>query len=102
QHAAGLERRMELPQHPGQLGGRDMEERGVGKDAVEALGRQLEREEILFDDLAAAVFARHPGETRRAFEPDRLVAEFGEGLQVAPGTAAEIEDSQGWLALQVA
>src|SRR5690606_3463774 len=68
EHATGLERGVQLPEHPRQLRARDMEQRCVGEDAVEARWRQLESQEVLLEDLAAAVLARHPGEARRAVE----------------------------------
>src|SRR5690606_1238482 len=102
QHAAGLERRVQLPEDPRQLRARDMEERCVGEDAVEAPGRQLEPQEILLEDFAAAVLARHPGEARRAVEADRDVSERLECGQVAPRSTAEVEDGEGRLALDMA
>ena len=44
---------------------------GVGEDAVEVLGGQVEREEVLLPHLAAGVGARHRDEARGALEPDR-------------------------------
>src|SRR5690606_13257852 len=52
--------------------------------------------------LATAVLARHPGEARRAVEADGDMAERGECRQVAPRPAAEVEDGEGRLALEVA
>src|SRR6202051_4596368 len=72
-----------------------MKKRGVGEDAVEFAARQIELEEILVPYRAAAVGARHRGEARGAFQPDRDVAKLGKDLQVAPRPAAEIEYGVG-------
>src|SRR5262245_33828128 len=42
--------------------------------------------------FAAAVGARHYGQTLRAFQTNRDVTEFGERLEVAPWPTAKIED----------
>jgi hypothetical protein len=68
-----------------------MEERGVGEDAVEAAGGELQREEILLPDLAATVLACHGSERRGALEADGLVAEGPKRRQITTGAAAEIE-----------
>ena len=93
---------MQLPQHARQLLGGHMKQRRVGEHAVELSVRQIELEEILLPHLAAAVGARHRGEARGAFQADRDVAELGENLEVAPGSAAEIEDRERRLALDEA
>ena len=101
QHAARLERRVQFAEHARQFLGRHVEQRGVGEHAVEAARGQLEAQKILLPDLAAAIGAGHRGEARRAFEADRDVAEFGERLEVAPRPAAEIENRERRLALDV-
>jgi len=68
-----------------------MKERGVGEHAIEEVVRQVEFQKILLPDLATAVLARHGRETRGAFETDGGVPEIDERLQVAPGSATEIE-----------
>src|SRR5687767_4484015 len=68
-----------------------MKKRGVGKYAIEMVIRQLELEEILLPNFAAAVGTRHMGEMRGAFQTDRDVTEFGKHLQIAPRPAAKIE-----------
>src|SRR5579862_7373447 len=76
-----------------------MEQRSVGEYAVESLRRQVELQEILLQDLAAAVCARHGGKARRALDADRDVAERRESPEVAAGAAAEIENGKGRHAL---
>ncbi|ABJ10520.1 TPA: hypothetical protein L5750_08965 [Pseudomonas aeruginosa] len=92
QHAARPQRFEEFAEHPRQGAAGHMEQAGVGEDAVEVPSRQSQRQEILLPYLATAVGPGHLDEARRAFESHRLVAEAAEGGQVAPGTAAEIED----------
>jgi hypothetical protein len=79
-----------------------MEQHGVGKHAVEMRGRQVEREQVLLPDFAAAVAARHGRELRCALQADRAVAELRKGLEVAPRTAAQVQDAQGRRAPHVA
>ena len=102
QHAARVQRRVQLAEHSRQLGARHMEQHGVGEDAVEAIGRQVEGEQVLLPDLAAAVRACHGRELRLAVEADRVVAEVGEGLQVAARATAEVEDRERRRAFDVA
>ena len=79
-----------------------MEERRIGEDAVELAGRQVEREEVLLPYLASGSGARHLDEALGAVEPNGHVAERGEGLEVAPRPATEVEDRERRLALDVA
>src|SRR5439155_5596146 len=90
-HAARLERRVELAQHARQLLCRHVEKRGVREHSVEILVGKAHGEEILLPYLAAAVFARHRGEPRRAFEAYCDVAASLESLQVSARAAAEVE-----------
>jgi len=73
----------------------------LAKDAIEMAVRQIKLEKILLPHLAAAVGAR-PGDKRRGtFQPDRSVTERGKRLEIAPGSAAEIEDFERRIALDV-
>src|SRR5205085_1176297 len=96
--AAGLERGAKLAEDARQLLVGNVEERRVREDAVEALRRQVEAQEILLPHLAPAMRARHRGELRRAFDPDRDVAHVRERLEVAPRPAAEVENRERWRA----
>lgn len=87
------ERRVELPEHTRQLARQDMEQRRVREDAIEALFREGEVQEILVEDLGARVRARHLDEARGAVQPHRLVPERPEVRDVAPRTAAEVEQA---------
>jgi len=62
---------------------------------------QIECEKILPPHLATAVSARDFDKARRAVEADRNVPELGESLQIAPGPATEIGESEGTLAANV-
>jgi hypothetical protein len=62
---------------------------------------RIEREEILLPHVAPAVGARHRGEPRRAFESDRDMAARRQGLEVAAGPAAEVEQREGRRPLDV-
>src|ERR1700687_4319822 len=84
QHAAGLQRRVQLLQHAWQRLTRDMEQRGVGENAVKVRGRQIEMQEILLPDVAASRVTRHCDEALGAIEADRAMAKCGEGLEIAP------------------
>ena len=47
QHAAWLETLMLLPQRSGQFAAGDMKERGIGKNAIKALRRQIQCQKVL-------------------------------------------------------
>ena len=53
QHSAGSEGRNEVPEDPGELAARHVEQRCVREDPLEADGRQVEREEVLVQSLSA-------------------------------------------------
>ena len=91
QHPAGSEGCGEVPEDPGELAARHVEQRGVREDPVEAGGGQVEREEILVQHLARRLGARHRDKLARAVQPDRLVAECGE----ARGRGMERPGGQG-------
>ncbi len=91
QHAARLERRAQLREHPRQLLHRHVEQHCVGEDAVERGRRQREPEQVLRQHLAAARRARHGGELGQALEADRRVPQRLERAQVAPRAAAQVE-----------
>ena len=99
EHAVGPERRGKLPEHPGELAARHVEQRGIRKDPVEAGRRQVEGEEVLVQHFAIRRGARHGNERGRAVEADRLVTECGEPAQVPARPAPQIENGMGRLAL---
>src|SRR5207245_10594421 len=101
QHPARFQRGPQLSEHARQLLARHVEQRRVGEHPVEARRRQLQPEEVLLPDLEAALLARHRREARRAFQAHRDVAERGQGLEIAPRPAAEIEDRERRLAFDV-
>src|SRR5437773_10862776 len=101
QYSARLERGPHLSEHARQLLAWHVEQRRVGEHPVEARRRQLQPEEVLLPDLAAALAARHGGEARRAFQAHRDMAERGESLEIATRPAAEIEDRERRPALDV-
>src|SRR6266702_2373889 len=59
QHAPGLQARAQLAQDAGQLLPRHVEQHRIGEHAVEARGRERQREQILPPHLAAALLARN-------------------------------------------
>src|SRR5690606_41756055 len=59
QHAAWFQAVVQLAEYLGQLLVRDMEQAGIGEDAVERSRRQVEGEKVLLPDFAAAVGAGH-------------------------------------------
>ena len=69
-----------------------MEQRCVGENAVKLRGRQIEMQEILLPDVAASRVTRHCNEALGAIEADRAMAECGEGHEVSPRPAAEIQN----------
>ena len=71
-----------------------MEERGVGKNSVEILRRQIQLQKILVPYFAAAVLLRQLDEALRSVESDRFVSEIAKDLQIPAGTAAEVEDAK--------
>jgi hypothetical protein len=56
-------------------------------------------QEVLLPDFATAVLACHGGEAWRTLEPDRVVTSIAEGLQIAAGAAAQVEDEKRRIAL---
>src|SRR5258706_85196 len=79
-----------------------MKQRGIGEYAIEVPVRQIEPEEILLPYVASCLRSRHFGEACGAIQPDRNVAECGKCLEVAPRSAAEIENREGWLVFGMA
>src|ERR1700730_564413 len=77
-----------------------MKERGVGEDAIKAVVREIECEEVLLPHFAA-VCACHRGETRRAVQSNGSVTEHDKRLQIAPRPAAKVEDCRGWVPFNV-
>ena len=71
-----------------------MEQRGVGENAVETARGKIEMQEVLLPDFATAVLACHGGETWRTLEPDRVMTSIAEGLQIAAGAAAHVQDEK--------
>ena len=87
---------MQLEEHPRQRPARHVKQGSVREHSVETAGRQIELEEVLLPDLAPGVRARHHRQALRALEPCCDVPEPGERLEIAPGTAAEIEYRVRW------
>jgi hypothetical protein len=92
---------VQFAEDPRQLGARNVEQRGIGEDAVEAACREVEREEVLQPHLASAVGPCHLHEPRGAVEADGHVTARREGREIAPGPATEVEDREGRLARDV-
>src|ERR1043166_2794364 len=101
QHAARLQAGAQLPQYARQLFARHVKQRGIGEYAVEISRRQVELEKVLLPHFAAAMSARHFGKARHPFETDGGVAAPDELLQIAARPAAEIEDRERRLSLDV-
>ncbi|EDM81556.1 hypothetical protein PPSIR1_21604 [Plesiocystis pacifica SIR-1] len=102
QHAARHQGAAKVPEHPAELLRGHVEEHRVGEDAVEALGGQVEGEEVLMPDLAPGRGPSHGHERGRAVEADRVVPARAEGREVAPRPAAQVEDALGRRPGQVA
>src|SRR6185295_17309190 len=94
QHAARLQRGMQLAQNPRQFPGWDVEQRRIGKYAVETCWRQVQPKKILLPHLAAAIRPRHFHEARGTIEPDRHMAKTGECPQIASRPAAKIQNGK--------
>src|SRR6266540_1783026 len=101
QHAVGLQARVQLAQDARQLLPRHVEQHRVCEHAVEARLGKRQREQILPPHLASAVLARHRGEALRSLQADRGVTEIGKRLQVPPGPAAQVENRERRLALDI-
>ena len=102
QDALRLEGGMQLSQNARQFPGWLMIQRGIGKYSTEICCREIELQEILLPDHAAAVGACHFDETRGTIQTDDHMTEAGEGLQIAAWAAAEVEDGERDLASEVA
>lgn len=102
QHALRLEGGMQLSQNARQFPGWYMKQRGIGKYSIEIRHREIELQEILLPDHAAAVGACHFDETPGTIQTDDHMTEAGKGLQIAAWAAAEVEDGERDLASEVA
>src|SRR5215208_7167974 len=76
-----------------------MEQRGVGKDPVKTALGQLHSQEILMQDLAARMCPRHGDELLRSVKPHGFVPQGSKVMEIAAGSAAEIEDRVWWVTL---
>ena len=94
QDAAWLECGVQLAKNAWERLARNVEERGIGKHAVKTALRQIEAKKTLLPHLALAFATRHVYEAFGAVESDRLMPASNERPEIAPGTAAEIEDGE--------
>ena len=78
----------------------DMEERGVGENAIEVISREIECEKVLLPHFATR-FARHCGETRGTFQADGGMTKVDKRLEVASRPTAKVENGEGRLSLDV-
>ena len=69
-----------------------MKQRRVRENAVETLGREIQAEEVLMQDLAARVIPSHLHEMLCAIQPNRQMAEPPKRQQVSARTTAKIQD----------
>lgn len=102
QDSGGFQRRLQLAQHARQFLARHVEQGRIGENAVEMRVGQIQAEEILLPHLACTVAACHLRQRRRPFKTDGVVSALHESLQVATGTAAEIQNRAGWRTLDMA
>jgi len=86
--SAILQARIELLEDSRKVLARDVEESGVGEDAVELLVCNLEFEKILMEDLAARVGSGHSAEVLAAIESGRMVSAGSKICQIASRSAA--------------
>jgi len=91
---------MQLQEYAGQLLAGNMKERGIGENAIKAVIRKIEREEVLLPYFEA-LCARHCGEARGTVQADGRVTELDKRLEIAPRPAAEVEDYGGRFALDL-
>ena len=75
-----------------------MEQRRIREHTVEVGGGQVERQEVLVPDLHPGELARHAHEALGTLETDRIVPPLAQRDQVAPRSAAEVEDAERALA----
>jgi hypothetical protein len=94
QHAARLQRRMQFVQHPRQRLAGDVEQRRIREYAVEVARRQVEREEVLLQHVAAAGGTRHRGKPWRTLQPGGGMPESRERVEVTARPATEIQNHQ--------
>ena len=69
-----------------------MKEGGIGEDAVEGIGWEVEGNEVLLPDLTAAVLSGQRTDVGGTVEANGGISELGEGHQVSAGAAAKIEE----------
>ena len=94
QDAVRLERCVQREKNARQLGARHMKEHGVGEHTIELGCRQVQCQQVLLPDDAAAVRARQGRNLWSVLQTDGLVAQLGEGLEVSSRAATQVQDAQ--------
>lgn len=94
-HAARLQCGAQFTKNSWQFLPGNVEQAGIGEHAVEMCIGKPQVKEILLPYFTAAAGACHAGEAFDTIQADSNMSEGGEGLQVAPWTATEIENREG-------
>jgi hypothetical protein len=92
QHTARLQRLDQCQQNLRQFLAGYVEKRGVCKNSVEPALGQLHHQEILMENLALRMRARHGDELLRSVEPYGFVPQGSEVTQIPAGSTTEIKD----------
>lgn len=99
QNATRFQTLSQLPKNACQRLAGDMEQRGIGKNAVKLHRRDPKSQEVLFPDFTTTVGACHLGESTGAFQSCYVVAQGKKGSQITPWTTTEVKDAERRLAL---
>ena len=94
QNTARFQRCPELLENARQLLTGHMEQRCVGKDAIEIFRRQIELQKILAPDFTTAICSGQINEALGAVQADSCMTQFTKRLQVSPRSAAEVENAK--------
>src|SRR3954464_9286675 len=96
-----LEAVTQLAEDPAQLLAGNMEQRRVGEDPVVAIPLQRQVQEVLVEHWAARLLPRHLAKACAAVQAHGLVPKRREMEQIAPRSAAEIEQRERSRSLDV-
>jgi len=100
EHSSWTQTAPQFLEDASEFAARHVEQRRVGEYAIEICARKIQSQEILVEDLNLCLAARHLDEGERAIESHRMMTELAKRDQIAPRSAAKIENAVGARTLQ--
>ena len=79
-----------------------MEERSIGKDAIEGIRREIKSQKFLAPDFTTRVSASHFAKSFTSVEPGGEGAPITQRLEVTPGPTAEIKHTAAFALIRQA